>query len=511
MILREILAVFGLAFDDAGAKKADKSIGGLLNGVETLASAVAGSLLVEGLHRIVEAAADAEETMGKINHLFEEDADTVTSWAAQASDSLGQSEFALQRFASQLGMTVGPLVGSTKAAAEMSTTLAGLAIDLAAFAKISDEEAVATLQGALTGRAGELRKVGVVMNDAALQEFAYSQGIRQNVSDMTEAALTTLRYQFILAKTSKIQGEAARSMGDYDQQVKRLRGAWEDIVTKAGQSVLPAIESIVGVAADALRAFERFTEGTNLLQAGLIVLGIVAGALLIPLLPLLFTALKIGAALAVAALILDDFMIFLQGGQSALEDGLNLISEALTGSTDAASALLAIIFTVAEVIGKLGDVAGAVFMALGGDLSGFQLLWEDLVVFITRTGGVLKEILVGMWEAFKSAAADALTWVASKIKTALPDFLVRGFEAASNFVGSGAAGGAARAVGSAIAAPFGGGGVMQQTNEVALTLNVTGSAGDDPEALAGIIDERVNSILDDQYEAAGGALLPAVP
>lgn len=48
MIVRELLAKFGVAFDDTGARKADAAIGGLKSGLQSLIGLVGGAALVRG-------------------------------------------------------------------------------------------------------------------------------------------------------------------------------------------------------------------------------------------------------------------------------------------------------------------------------------------------------------------------------------------------------------------------------------------------------------------------------
>ena len=51
-----------------------------------------------------------------------------------------------------------------------------------------------------------LKKLGIVLTEVNLQEFAYSQHINKKVRDMTQAEKVQLRYNYIMDVTKKLKG-----------------------------------------------------------------------------------------------------------------------------------------------------------------------------------------------------------------------------------------------------------------------------------------------------------------
>ena len=83
-------------------------------------------------------------------------------------------------------------------------------MDLSNFYDTTIEETTNALNAIVTGQTQPLRKFGINMTQAALQEYALSQKIRKRVSDMTEAEKVQLRYNFVIEKTNIAVGTTAR-------------------------------------------------------------------------------------------------------------------------------------------------------------------------------------------------------------------------------------------------------------------------------------------------------------
>jgi hypothetical protein len=58
-----------------------------------------------------------------------------------------------------------------------------------------------------------LKELGIVMTQANLQEYAYSQGIKKKIQDMNQAEQTQLRYNYVLAMTKNAQGGFRENRG----------------------------------------------------------------------------------------------------------------------------------------------------------------------------------------------------------------------------------------------------------------------------------------------------------
>jgi hypothetical protein len=315
-VLRELVARLGFQVDAGSMRKAEAAVDKVKNGLSRLGQVAALAGVGVGLQKIVKLASDANETSNVLEQVFGPDgAKQVKDWATVVGQEVGRSQFQLREFSGVLGAMLDPMLGSSSAAQQMSTTLAKLAVDLGSFFNATDEEALMALRAGITGETEPLRRFGVVMVDATLQEFARTKGIHKSVAAMNVAEKTQLRYQFILAHTAKAQGDAARTGDSYANATKRLKAGLRDIGTEMGMAVLPTIERVINWTSDAIRRFKEWTEGTSALKSAMFVMGLAAVAIGASMLaPFLLPA----AAVLALILLVDELHSLFTGGKSVI-------------------------------------------------------------------------------------------------------------------------------------------------------------------------------------------------
>lgn len=253
MIVRELVTLMGYKVDKKSEKTATSSVEGLKRGAQALAAIFATGIVAQGLLRIIGLGSDAAETMNVITTSFEDQTETVLKWASVQSKELGRSEFALREYAATLGALLRPMTGSATAAAQMSMDLAALTVDLGSFFNAAEPDVLLALRSGITGESEPLKRFGIIMSVAALDAFALQTGIGKTTKEMTEAQKTTLRYNFIMAKTIKAQGDAARTAGGYANLTKALEAVITDLGTELGMMLLPSAEAVLKVLIDTVR------------------------------------------------------------------------------------------------------------------------------------------------------------------------------------------------------------------------------------------------------------------
>lgn len=244
-VIRRLVTVLGFDVDQKGFDQAEAGIGQLKSALGTITKLFAGGAVAVGMTKLVEAASDVDETMNVLSASFGENTDSVVQWAKDLAGPIGRSQYMLREFAGATGAILAPMLGSREAAAEMSTTVSQLAVDLGSFFNSTDEEALKALQSGLMGSSEPLRRYGVVLLDATLKEFARARGIAKSVEQMTEAEKVQLRFQYIMEKTRDAQGDATNTADGYANATKALRGGLRDLAVQAGQQLLPIFEKSV--------------------------------------------------------------------------------------------------------------------------------------------------------------------------------------------------------------------------------------------------------------------------
>jgi hypothetical protein len=222
----------------------------------------------------VKFASDFEESTNKVDVAFGKSADSVKEFSKTTLESFGVSSGSALEMASLFGDMATSMGLPRDAAAKMSTSLVGLAGDLASFKNIGIDQAQTALVGIFSGETESLKKLGVVMTEAALQEYALAEGIRTKVSDMGQAEKVQLRYNYIMSKTTNAQGDFARTGGGAANQMRIFQETLKEIATSLGQVILPVFTKIISKVNEWLKAFNDLSDGTR--TAIVVIAGIAA-------------------------------------------------------------------------------------------------------------------------------------------------------------------------------------------------------------------------------------------
>lgn len=353
------------------ARKAEKGVAGTSNAMAGLARLAAAAGLTHVITSMVKMASDANETSNVLKEVFgAEGLAQVEQWSNAMAGTMGRSKYDLQQYAGALGAVLGPMVNNRAKAQEMSTTLAGLAVDLGSFYNATDEDAMHALRSGLTGEMEALKRFGIVLNDATMGEYARAHGITKKITAMNNAEKTELRYGAIMEATKTAQGDAARTGDGFANAMKGLKSAFKDIGTEMGMTVIPALEKVIRYARDGLAKFKELTQGTFILKGAMITLSAVAAAL-----ALNMVAAFVLPALGVLALIvlLDELHTLFTGGKSVIGDWLDELGGVGTAET-VVQTITDAFNTLTDTLDNLPDVPGMFDLWAGAvDDLGFRI------------------------------------------------------------------------------------------------------------------------------------------
>lgn len=252
---------------DGGVNVFTNGIGALTVAMGNLISNViskAITALTDFAKESIQLASDLEEVQNVVDVTFGEGADSIYAWAKTASTEFGLTALQAQQFTSRIGAGLKAMgITSEGELNDMSTSLAGLAGDLASFYNLSADETYQKIfSGVISGETEGLKALGVVMTQTNLEAFAMSQGITKNVSAMTAAEKAQLRYQYLLYATSDAQGDFARTSDSYANQTKILHMNLENLGATIGQTILPMLTQFTSGLNDLMqRLTDAFSEG----------------------------------------------------------------------------------------------------------------------------------------------------------------------------------------------------------------------------------------------------------
>ena len=191
---------------------------------------------------------DVTEVENVVDVAFGGMAQSAYDFAKTAQEQFGLSELSALRYSGILMSMFNASGVAQRDAAEMSTTLTGLAGDLASFYNIDQEDAFTKLRSALAGEVEPMRALGVDMTVASMQAYALSQGITESWQSMSQAEKVMLRYNYLMSVTSAQQNDFQRTQASFANQTRLLTLNLQQLAATLGQgliaAVLPAVTAL---------------------------------------------------------------------------------------------------------------------------------------------------------------------------------------------------------------------------------------------------------------------------
>lgn len=222
----------------------------------------------------VKFASDYNESLNKVQVAFGDSAGEVESFAKTTLDAFGIAEGSALDMAALFGDMATSMGLTQGEASSMSTSLVGLAGDLASFKNIGLDEAMTALNGIFTGETESLKQIGVVMTQTNLDAYALANGFGKTTSEMTQAEQVQLRYQYVLNATKNAQGDFANTADGTANSMRTAKESLKELASTFGQQLLPIITPIIQKITDLIKWFGGLDTGTQTVI--LTVLGFIA-------------------------------------------------------------------------------------------------------------------------------------------------------------------------------------------------------------------------------------------
>lgn len=184
----------------------------------------------------------------------------INNFAKTSIEKFGMSELSAKQFASRFQAMGTALDIPQGKMAKMSIRLTELAGDMASFYDVSQEDIAKSLQSVFSGTTAPMRRYGIDLTQATLKEWALKQGLDANVSSMTQAQKAMLRYQYVLAHTTNITGDFARTADTWHNQITMLRENFKALGAVVGGGLINAFKPFIKVLNAVLQKVISFAE-----------------------------------------------------------------------------------------------------------------------------------------------------------------------------------------------------------------------------------------------------------
>lgn len=229
----------------------DRQMRGITNIASKAGKILAGAFAIKKITEFTSACVDLGSDLAEVQNVvdvtFSKMNEQVNNFAQNAVFQFGLSETMAKQYTGTFGAMAKAFGFVESEAYAMSTTLTGLAGDVASFYNITQGEAYTKLKSVFTGETESLKDLGVVMTQTALDQFALANGYGKTTAKMTEQEKVALRYAFVQQQLSLAQGDFARTSDSWANQVRILKLQFDSLRASLGQGFIAAVTPVIKV------------------------------------------------------------------------------------------------------------------------------------------------------------------------------------------------------------------------------------------------------------------------
>ena len=142
----------------------------------------------------------------------------------------------------------------------LSKNLTQLAYDEGSYWNKNVAETFTAMSSAISGEIEPIRRLGIDLTQARLQQELLALGFNKQVSSLSQADKAVLRYIAIMKQTANIQGNLAQTIQSPANQIKILKAQLDMLAKSVGSLLYPAMKSILPPLIAAVQLIREFVE-----------------------------------------------------------------------------------------------------------------------------------------------------------------------------------------------------------------------------------------------------------
>lgn len=142
----------------------------------------------------------------------------------------------------------------------LSKNLTQLAYDEGSYWNKDVAQTFTAMSSAISGEIEPIRRLGVDLSQARLQQELLALGFNKQVSSLSQADKAVLRYIAIMKQTANVQGNLAQTIQSPANQIKILKAQLDMLAKSVGSLLYPALKSILPPLIAAVQLIREFVE-----------------------------------------------------------------------------------------------------------------------------------------------------------------------------------------------------------------------------------------------------------
>lgn len=214
-------------------------------------------------------ASNLTEVENVINHTFGSMRTKLDTFTEDSIEKFGLAELAAKQYAGRfqamgkaMGISNAYVAQSTEflnqklgksakiygdlgnSMADMSVNITKLTSDYASFFDMAQSDVAEDFQSIFTGTTKPLRQYGIDLTAVNLKQFALNNGLNSNIATMTQAEKAMLRYQYVMANSSHIMGDFARTSDTWHNTIVRLKNNFQTLGITVGKAFINLLKPV---------------------------------------------------------------------------------------------------------------------------------------------------------------------------------------------------------------------------------------------------------------------------
>ena len=142
----------------------------------------------------------------------------------------------------------------------LSKNLTQLAYDEGSYWNKDVAETFTAMSSAISGEIEPIRRLGIDLTQARLQQELLALGFNKQVSSLSQADKAVLRYIAIMKQTANVQGNLAQTIQSPANQIKILKAQLDMLAKSVGSLLYPAMKSILPPLIAAVQLIREFVQ-----------------------------------------------------------------------------------------------------------------------------------------------------------------------------------------------------------------------------------------------------------
>tara|TARA_R110000744_G_scaffold305007_1_gene413369 strand:+ start:15687 stop:17390 length:1704 start_codon:yes stop_codon:yes gene_type:complete len=253
VVLTASTSAFATAMDKAGGKvkkfrKGAGKVAGSMKafGIQAAAAAAVVSGLAWGAKKVFDLGASIAETGSKFNTVFGSEAGAkVSTFLDNFANKAGLTTNEAKGLVATAGAITQGLGFTQKASGDTAIAMTKLAGDLSSFNNIPTADTMHAISSALTGEREQLKALGIVVQEADVQQQAFANTGKTVAANLTAQEKATATLQLITEKAGSAVGDLNRTQGSAANVAKRLVARFKEIRDAIATALMPAFTQVL--------------------------------------------------------------------------------------------------------------------------------------------------------------------------------------------------------------------------------------------------------------------------